>query len=331
MQNAASFMDSVMEVDPHIQATGESEAANPRKRPAPSPEEEEEEEIIDKLLPAAAAMKRRRIEEAKGNQQNGVTSERSFDTAQKKIESQKARQPRKELNVKEAVRGRREAEEEAARKDEEILRDTLEGMTVEEMKNLAVIEEMELPKRSEQAQRRKLIGEVNSRWDERWNGRKNFKKFRRRGEGTQVRRGPTVIVPLEEVKKKDYGIGEEYWVETERTKKKRKEKDRSIHSQSQSQHFSTAKSEPIEIPCELAIDGELPESIDLEAPRTTRAHDQTEPNDESSNRSQLSNGKRLGSSYGNGAPAKKQKRFAVQDSDSDSEDELKFRFMKKAR
>jgi nijmegen breakage syndrome protein 1 len=331
MQNAASFMDSLMEVDPHIQETGGSEAANPRKRPAPPPEEEEEEEVIDKLLPAAAAMKRRRIEEAKENQRNGVTSERSFDTAQKKSEPQKARKPRKELNIKEAVRGRREAEEEAARKDEEVLRDTLEGLTVEEMKNLAVIEEMELPKRSEQAQRRKLIGEVNSRWDERWNGRKNFKKFRRRGEGTQVRRGPTVIVPLEEVKKKGYGIGEEYWVETERTKKKRKEKDRNIHSQSQSQPFSTAKSEPIEIPSELAIDGELPESIDLEAPRTTRAHDRTEPNDESSNRSQLFNGKRLGSSYGNGAPAKKQKRFAVQDSDSDSEDELKFRFMKKAR
>lgn len=331
MQNGASLVDSAMEVDTQNQQYGESQATNPRKRPAPPPEEEDEEGEIDKLLPAAAAMKRRRIEEEEEIQRNGVSKERSYGTSQKKSESEKARKPKKEANIKVVVRERREAEEEAARQDEENLRDTLEGMTVEEMKSLAVVEEMELPDRSEQTQRRNPNGEANSRWDERWNGRKNFKKFRRRGEGMQVRRGPTLIVPLEEVKKKDYGIGEDYWVETEKTRKKRKEKDRSTQSQSQSQPFATAKSKPVEMPSELVLDGELPESIDLEAPRTTKGQERTQQTDESSTRSQVVNGKRPASSHGNSAPAKKQKRFAVQDSDSDSEDELKFRFKKKGR
>ena len=330
MQNGASLVDSAMEVDSQNQQNGESQAANPRKRPAPPPEEEDEEGEIDKLLPATAAMKRRRIEEEEEIQRNGVSNERSNGTSQKKSESERARKP-KEVNIKDVVRERREAEEEAAIQDEKSLRDTLEGMTVEEMKSLAVVEEMELPDHSVQTQRRNPNGEANSRWDERWNGRKNFKKFRRRGEGTQARRGPTLIVPLEEVKKKDYGIGEDYWVETERTRKKRKEKDRSTQSQSQSQPFATAKSEPVEVPSELAVDGELPESINLEALRTTRGQEQTQQTDESSTRSKVVNGKRLASSHGNSAPAKKQKRFAVQDSDSDSEDELKFRFKKKCR
>ena len=320
-----------MDLDFQTRRNGASQAANPRKRPAPSPDEDDGEAAIDKLLPAAAAMKRRRLEEAEENQRNGVSSEGSFETSRKTTEREKSKKPKKEVNIKDVVRERREAEEMAARQDEENLRETLEGMTVEEMKSLVVVEDMDLPDRAQRNQRLNPNGETNSRWDDRWNGRKNFKKFRRRGEGTQLRRGPTVIVPLEEVKKKDYGIGEDYWLENEGTKKKRKERDQASQAQSQSQAFATAKSEPVEVPSELAIDGELPESVDLQAPRTTRGQERTQQTDESSRLSQLVNGKRPASSHGGVVLAKKQKRFAVQDSDSDSEDELKFRFKKKGR
>ena len=277
-------------------------------------------------------MKRRRIEDAEEAEQNNISSEQSFKASQKKTDLEKVRKSKQEVNIREVVRERREAEEEAAIRDEENLRDALDGMNVEDVKKLIVLEDMEVPERPKKNQQGVPNMENNNRWDERWNGRKNFKRFRRPGEGAPARRGQSVIVPLEEVKTKDYGIGQPYWEESEKTRKKHKEKDRSTQSQSQSQAlFATAKSEPVEVPSELAIDGELPEVINLEARMITRAQERTEQVDESSSRSQTVNGKRPASSLGNEPTAKKQKRFAVQDSDSDSEDELKFRFKKKGR
>ena len=321
-----------MDVDSQFRESGTTETQNHGKRAAPASDEENEEDQIDKILPAAAAMKRRRIEDAEEAQRNGISSERSFQTSQKKASLERVRKPKPEVNIREVVRERREAEEEAAIRDEENLRDALDGMNVEDVKKLIIVEDMEVPERARKNQQKAPNMENNDRWDERWNGRKNFKKFRRRGEGAPARRGQSVIVPLEEVKTKDYGIGEPYWEESEKARRKHKEKDRSMQSQSQSQAlFATAKSEPVEVPSELAIDGELPEEIDLEARRITRGQERTEQVDESSSRSQAVNGKRPAASPGHGPTAKKQKRFAVQDSDSDSEDELKFRFKKKGR
>ena len=311
---------------------GTTETQNHRKRAAPVSDEENEEDQIDRLLPAAAAMKRRRIEDAEEAEQDHISNEGSSKTSQKTADLGKGRKPKQEVNIREVVRERREAEEEAAIRDEENLRDALDGMNIDEVKKLVIVEDMEVPERAKNHQRNAHVMENNNRWDERWNGRKNFKKFRRPGEGAPVRRGQSVIVPLEEVKTKDYGIGEPYWEENDKAKRRRKEKDRGTQSQSQSQPlFAIAKSEPVEVPPELAIDGELPEAIDLEAPRLTRAQERTEQLDESSSRSQAVNGKRSAPSQGSGPMAKKQKRFAVQDSDSDSEDELKFRFKKKGR
>lgn len=320
-----------MGVDSLTQQNGSTQAVNPRKRPAPSPDEDDDEMAIDKLLPAAAAMKRRRLEEAEENHRSGILNEQSFEASQKVPEGEKAKTAKKELKIKDVVRERREAEEEAAKQDEENLRETLEGMTVEEMKNLVVVEVMELPDRARRPQRNEPNGTANSRWDDRWNGRKNFKKFCRRGGATPARRGQAVIVPLEEAKKKDYGIGEDYWLETEKTKKKRRDRDHVSQSQSQSQALATAKSEPIEVPFELTVDSGLPAPIDLKTPRTTRRQERTQQTEDSSTRSQVVGGKRQASSDSNGVPAKKQRRFAVQDSDSDSDDELKFRFKNKGR
>lgn len=326
--NGASLADSAMDVDSQSQQAGEDEATTSRKRPASALEEIEEDEMMDNLLPAATAMKKRRVEEAEFSQRNGVSREPSFDTAQKQAKKEKVRQQPKE--VKDALRERREKEEkeEAARRDEENPQTPIAAISIEEMRKLAVVEFMDIPERSGQRQRRDDHDPTDNRWDERWNGRKNFKKFRRPGEGTQARRGQSVIVPLEVAKGKDYGIGENYWVESQKTKK-HKANERASQSQSQSQAHATMKSETVDEFSELAVDGGLPESIDV--PRTTRRQERTQQTDASSSRSQAVNGKRPAASQASGGPAKKQKTFAVQDSDSDSEDELKFRFKKKGR
>ncbi len=304
-----------------------TQAKNPRKRSAPASDEDNEEEMVDKLLPAAGAMKRRKLEEEDEARRRGISPDISIRKSQHKIEPTKPRKEKKEVNIKEVVRERREAEEKAARLNEESLRETADNINVEEVKSLAVVEEMEIRERSDRSQRNPVNGTLDSRWEEEWNGRKNFKKFRRQGESNQVRRGQSVIVPLKEVMKKDYGIGEEYWLESEKSKYKRKEKGQATQSQGQCQElFSTARSQNTEVSSELVDD---PAVVDAEAPRnlTTR-----EPNKGVMSKLQTSNNrKRTATDVVRGPSAKKQRPLAAgnSDTDSDSEDQLKFRFKKK--
>ena len=327
-----------MDVDSQAQANGHKAQSNLRKRPVPISDIDDDEDLVDKLLPAATAMKRRKLED----EANGVAVHdtlQGMSQAQQKVGKARTAKPlRKEVNIKDFVRERREAEEAAAREDERTLRETLEGMTVEEMKNLAVVEKMEVPER--QSPRRRTKGETSQRWDERWNGRKNFKKFCRTGDRTQtVRRGPSVIVPLEEVKTKDFGIGKAYWQdENEKAKsQRRKEKKSQSYSQAQLQAsrdtpYITARSQPhtAEVPAELMGDignSSEPDVIDIDAPRTTRGSERTmQLTDKTSNQSlrtagsqAAASGKRPASGGQMVPPVvKKRKKFAAaKDSDSD--------------
>ncbi|KAK3302755.1 uncharacterized protein B0T15DRAFT_562761 [Chaetomium strumarium] len=54
---------------------------------------------------------------------------------------------------------------------------------------------------------------ADGRWDPRWNGRKNFKRFRAQGEQAGRRAASRIIISLEEVKPKEDGIGDDYWLE----------------------------------------------------------------------------------------------------------------------
>ena len=309
-QFSISFADSQLDVDSQPPENHTTETQNPRKRPAGEMEEENDEDLMDQLLPAAAAMKRRRIEEEEEAARTGKSTQRSFGHIQEEPEAPKPKKPKKELNIKETVRSRREAEDIAAIQEEEELRDTIDGVDVDGMRNLAVIEEMDLPDHTGQRfQRQRPNGTGGSnRWDDRWNGRKNFKKFHRQGEGGQPRRGQSVMVPLEEVKKKDYGIGEEYWLESNKTNKRQKAKERA--SQSQSQPFATARSQREEEDAVVELgDGE--DTGDSRIQQSARGK-RKEPPDRA----------RAG-------VAKKQKFATVKDSESESEDELRFRFKKR--
>lgn len=299
-----------------------------RKRSSPPSENENEDDMVDQLLPAAAAMKRRKIEEQENFRRNGVSSEATSNKTQPKAETEKRRKP-KNINIQEVVRERREAEEEAARRDEESLRSTLDGMNIEEMKNLAIVEEMKLPDRSERHRQSTLADPSNNRWDESWNGRKNFKKFRRRGESTQARRGQSVIVPLAEVKKKDFGIGEEYWLGSDKPKNKRKDNEH-ISQDLQSQSYISARSQhEKQVPTEFIVEDKDPTTVDVDAPRTTRRMDRASQLDDSNMNSQARNGKRPAPIGRATTPVAKKQKVSIpveEEEESDSGDELRFRF-----
>lgn len=283
---------------------------------------------MDKLLPAAGAMKRRKLEEQHEAHRKGAVPIRSTSKSQVLAQPEKPSREKKEINIQEVVRERREAEENAARLAEESLRETTDGMNIGEVKSLAVVEEMELRERQARPQRN---GTLDARWNEEWNGRKNFKKFRRQGETDQARRGQTVIVPLEEVRKKDFGIGDEYWLESEKSKNKRKEKGQATQSQSQNEEVSsTSKRQNREASYERTSDADDPAVDNVEAPRITKVKN-TEKR--ITNQPQAPSRKRVASTAIRGPPLKKQRTPAVRDSDNDSdtdsEDGLKFRFKKK--
>ncbi|KAL8678772.1 MAG: hypothetical protein Q9224_007085, partial [Gallowayella concinna] len=213
--------------------------SNPRKRPvsATTKEAENAEELADQLFPAATAMKRRKLQETEAARLRGEPlPATSFNDSTNQASTAKKRPP-PELDIKKSLRERREAADKAAARDQESLQhEHLAPSDIEAMRDLAVVEEFEIVT---PAHRRHNGGTAdtnngngnananhNGRWDPTWNGRKNFKKFRRRGDdiaGVHVRRGGGVIVPLEEVATKSFGIGEGYWLEGKGKRKRGKE------------------------------------------------------------------------------------------------------------
>ncbi|KAI9888049.1 MAG: hypothetical protein M1823_000171 [Watsoniomyces obsoletus] len=222
----ASQAGGAMDIDAEPALAPNTQAGRGRKRPTPMSEEEEpDEEVMDRILPAAAAMKRRRIEEEKdGRGRTVADSPASAGSPEAKQRKGSGRRVEKEIDVRAVAREHREAEDEAVMRDEEAMRAANEGLEVEKMKNLALIEEMPVKVRTNRSNRGgEAVAEGGPRWDDRWNGRKNFKKFRRRGaDVTEApRRGGhrTVIVGLEEVKKgRGFGFNEEMSIGRDRSR-----------------------------------------------------------------------------------------------------------------
>ena len=115
--------------------------------------------------------------------------------------------------------------------------------SAERLRDLAIVEEMDVPRLQERRSNRSGRQEQDhddERWDPAWAGRKNFKKFRRKGAAGdepqgQYNRGTRVIVSLEPVKEKDYGIGDHYWTSFPSSNNSKKKKGKGTQSQSQSQ------------------------------------------------------------------------------------------------
>ncbi|KAI1961428.1 hypothetical protein LOZ58_003282 [Ophidiomyces ophidiicola] len=166
-----------------------------------------EDDGVSELLPGASAMKQH------------FNSRNRRKTPLPTEPQRRAKKPK--IDIIEAARQHREAEDRAAmaRREEEEAANIVDGMDLSKIQHLAIIEDMEIRKSSTDM----LSLDGNSgRWDEKWNGRKNFKRFRRKGEGGVQHRVQPIIVPLEEARRKDFGIGDDYWnfndTRSERTK-----------------------------------------------------------------------------------------------------------------
>ncbi|KAL2211304.1 hypothetical protein CC79DRAFT_194689 [Sarocladium strictum] len=121
---------------------------------------------------------------------------------------------KKSLDVMEMAAKRKAEEEARARAEEEDLARLPDDIDLAEIRALNIVEEM--PLRTSTAPRDRERDVTTGRWKPEWNGMQNFKKFRKKG--AAAGRAPArVIVSLTQVKTKEFGLGDDYWLEDETT------------------------------------------------------------------------------------------------------------------
>ncbi|SPQ26336.1 1ff30a75-5909-452e-b9d0-a062951eb9fd [Thermothielavioides terrestris] len=260
-QVAAASQDSLFvsqHREPSLPLEKEVEDAPPtrrtlRKRALSPLPEHDNSALMDEIAPTTAAAKRRRIEagqapvppppepEPEPEPQGDESEEMVPDSPQGKPKKGQARKG-KGKKVKEegdilelARRKREEAEAQAAAKRKELEELPDDGIDYAAIRALHIIEECEVHFPDPDANKRGRDQDIaDGRWDPRWNGRKNFKRFRKQGEPTG-RPAPQIIIGLEEVKPKEYGIGDDYWLEEEGSGRRKKDSQRDSQTRTQQQ------------------------------------------------------------------------------------------------
>ncbi|KAG6301174.1 hypothetical protein E4U45_003443 [Claviceps purpurea] len=173
-----------------------------RKRRAPL-----EDDLMDGMAPAAAMFKRQRLEQ--GDQFASPSPEPEPHAT---VKAPTKRQKEK-LDVLAMASRHREEAEARARAERDDLANLPEDVDLAEIRRLHIVEELDVRVKDGGARTREQDMQ-DGRWNPRWNGIQNFKKFRRRGQ--EMGREPVrTIVALQEVKTKEYGIGDNYWLEDE--------------------------------------------------------------------------------------------------------------------
>lgn len=193
----------------------------------------EDEDVMEVMAPTTAAIKRRRLAQELDRKRRGESTPPPPPVPVVKEEPSPMLAPAKPVpkrsrKAKEAspdpieeARIRREEAEAAERAEREALEAQLDGLGIDDIRKKLVIEEIEVV-RTKPPPRVVAHADESERWEDKWNGRKNFKRFRRRGADESQRRVEKVIVALEEVKNRNYGIGDEYWGEERDNTQKRK-------------------------------------------------------------------------------------------------------------
>ncbi len=308
-----------------------SRTRSSRKRPSDlALQEEDDEDILDQLAPAATNLKRRRLADELARKGRGEPSPPRLAIVESmtKTSTRKSKKIKQEIDVLEVARQRRDKEEEIARAEREALQEAMNGMDIDQIRNLAIIEEVDV-KRPAPPPGASAYGDKGQRWDNRWNGRKNFKKFRRRGEG-----GPKVlnkvIVALEEVKKKDFGIGDEYWLQGDKdTAKKKKGKGRARETKSQLIGISQSQAHPVQRQAPETQVAKETGNVDPPTPSQRATRSQRLSDKTNISPSCPSQKKRAAEPTSKPAPAKKARQAPRRHDSDDSEDGLGFRFRKK--
>jgi hypothetical protein len=294
----------------------------------------EKEEQMDSLFPAAASLRRQRAatrapsvsvepEPAQPPKPKGAEALERLQRAKAKAE--------KDINVREHTRLRIKEEEERRKADEETLREALEGIDIAEMKNLAPIEEMEVLPRQQTSTVRGPSQTHSERWNPDWNGRKNFKKFRRRGaeHGVQAHK---VIVTLEEAPpKRGFGIGDAFFLEdVEPSSRSRESRRKQVDDSSEPEPGFTRRKRSTQTEV-INVEDSGPDDEDIPTGRTQRSSGRTQRVVETQvdDQTQTQRGtKRASGGAAAGQPAGKRGRFSRRDDDSD-EEETGFRFKRR--
>ncbi|RDA93212.1 hypothetical protein CP533_6490 [Ophiocordyceps camponoti-saundersi (nom. inval.)] len=195
--------DEQPDISQTLQATDSSNPAQKRKASRLG-----EDNLMEGMAPAVARFKRQRLERgdafASPSPEPVATGPRAGKTRSEK------QQPKK-MDVLAMAARHREEEEARARAEREDLAQLPDDVDLAEIRRLNIVEEMEV-RRPASAARTREQDIAEGRWNPRWNGVRNFKKFRPRGE--VIGRLPArVIVPLTQVKDKEFGVGDDYWLE----------------------------------------------------------------------------------------------------------------------
>jgi nijmegen breakage syndrome protein 1 len=301
-----------------------------RKRAWQEAQEFDEENILDQLAPAAANLKRLRLADEVASRQSGhvpVPMKLTTSPPPSQETSKRSSKRRKEVDILEIARLQREKEDSTAKAERDSLEQAMNGVDMAQVRKLAPIEEMVVKHPHSPIQ---VSNNEGNLWDEKWNGRMNFKKFRRKGQACAsiIHK---VIVPLQEVKKKDFGIGEDYWLEGDKDhqyiRKGRQQKDNINDTQRQSQR-ATANGQ-IDISAVAGDD----ENTDRESHLSQSAllsHGEQSTTQSTTSRTGRSSSKRTTTEIiRNPAPTKKPRHISQTDDSDDSDEGLGFRFRKR--
>lgn len=281
------------------------------------------------MAPSAAKFKRQRIE--RGEDLSALNPE--LEAPSQPVESSPQKKIKKEIDILAVAAQNREQEEARARAEKEDLANLFHDVDLSEIRRLNIVEEMEVRAPAHNRTREQDI--ADGRWDPKWNGMKNFKKFRKRGQMTG-RQPARVIVPLTEVKSKEYGVGDDYWLEDEDTQKKKKAASQPSGRESEPSALASTRTTQRRVVVSESSD-EAEEESALPASSRTRTTRAAATQSQSNTRTQASKATSQGSKRTAGESSREQatkrqrptrKAFEIADSD-DSDDELKFRFGKR--
>lgn len=351
--------------DPSVSELEDSTAASrqsQRKRPAsPLPDSGD---IMDNFAPTAAQIKRRRI--AAGEEP--VPRRKTPAPIVNEAETKPKPPPKikKEIDVLEVARQNLEEAERRAKQEREELEEALGDLDLTEIRRLHIVESM--PLREARPVRTREQDIADGRWNPVWNGRKNFKKFQQRGV-PQGRRADKIIVTLEEVKTKGFGIGDDYWLEDNDSQQPRSRQGSRTQSRSQSHvQESTAPAQS-----SRRVEKHIPhlqpvDSSDEEEDGGSGMQDEAEQEEDDDDDIVITSSSRIGTNRssantrqsqqrpqrgtqqssldksqparrtgkrpaaappGKEKPAKRSKAISLEPSDDDSDDEIRFRFGKR--
>ncbi|KAJ3497806.1 hypothetical protein NLG97_g1612 [Lecanicillium saksenae] len=298
-----------------------------------------EDDLMEGMAPAAARFKRQRI--AMGSDLASEPPESPPPEPPKPIKKEK-----KEINILAEAARHREEQEARARAEQEDLAQLPDDIDLAEIRRLNIVEEIELRK-PEGITRTRDQDIADGRWDPKWNGVKNFKKFRRRGEVTG-RQPARTIISVDEVQSKQFGVGDNYWLEEEPVSRTnsgsrlqsmpRNESPQPISQISSGLGRSAQKASETRAAQDDESDAAESQEEDSQPPRGSygrRAGLQATTSSrgsrsQSSAQTSQSLGKRPAASTLSGQSSKRQRpppqSIQVDDSEDDSDDDLKFRF-----